>query len=64
MDESRGSSRRQTGEGQMLGRQSRASRDLAATSEDIRPTGLSDDLWQRFLQVGVTLAPFGYAVES
>ncbi len=51
IDESRGSFRRQTGDGPQLGRQSRASRDIPAPSESIRPPGLSDDLWQRFLQV-------------
>lgn len=34
-----------------LGRRSRASHDVTATADSIRPPGLSDDLWQRFLQV-------------
>ena len=35
------------------GRRSRASRDVTAAADGIRPPGLSDDLWQRFLQVRI-----------
>lgn len=51
IDESRSGSRRQSEDAMGFGRRSRASRDVTGPADGIRPPGLSDDLWQRFLQV-------------